>query len=284
MMQFPAFVISPSCTQLPRAFTGRPVRSQRLRRVSRRPPARSNVAVCATSSPSPRRISWAKTLVLTATSLISTTLPSKAEMRVRSFTADPVVVAAVSETTAESKRTGSIVVRPVGRKTVAMTSAPASDGISLDELGIKRDDYMSERELRRRKTTQFSEAEQEIMELEEWEVNTQQSRDLRMFWTALASIGGIFVLYKGGVMWENWIKEQERKDMEEEIELTGTFIDPRAVRKDDEENPGKGPSKKPPGDGGKPGKGPSGSDFGKGSDDEWKQGDVESLEKLFGKS
>lgn len=284
MTHLHAFVISPGSSQFSQSFAGQPLQLQRCRRVSRRPSTRSIGVVCASRSPSPRRISWAKTLVLAATSVLSTTLPSTAEIRTRSFTPDNTVATSASETPAGQEATGSSVVRPIPRRSVAMASAASSEAIPLNELGIKRNDYMSERELRRRKTTQFSEAEQEIMELEEWEVHTQWFRDLQMFWTALASIGGIFVLYKGGVMWENWIKEQERKDMEEEIELTGTFIDPRAVRKDDEDNPGKGPAKKSP-DGGKPGKGPSGSDSGKGSDqDEWKPGDVESLEKLFGKS
>lgn len=155
--------------------------------------------------------------------------------------------------------------------------------IPLEALGVKRDDFLSDRELRRRKTTQFSEAEQEIMELEEWEVDTQWFRDLQMMWASFASIGGMFVLYKGGVMWENWIKEQERKDMEEEIELTGTFVDPRAVRKEDEDDKNAGPSA-PPSTDGKPEKGPSGDADSGDPDADFKQGDLESLEKLFGKS
>lgn len=160
----------------------------------------------------------------------------------------------------------------------------AREAVPLPALGIKRDDFVSERELRRRKTTQYSEAEEEIMELEEWEVATQWFRDLQMTWAALASVGGIFVLYKGGVMWEKWIQEQEQKDMEEEIELTGTFIDPRAVRKDEDDD---GSAKKG-GSGKSDDKGPSGST----SDDpevppnssDYPPDGLDSLEKLFGKS
>lgn len=171
-----------------------------------------------------------------------------------------------------------------------MVPVATANVVQLEKLGVKRDEFLSDRVLRRRKTTQFSEAEQEIMELEEWEIDTQWFRDLQILWAALGSVTGMFVLYKGGVMWENWIKEQERKDMEEEIELTGTFIDPRAVRKDeDDNNKRKGPTSKTPGGGGSGGSGgdkPSGSgsasDSGSGGD--FKQGDVDSLEKLFGKS
>ena len=155
----------------------------------------------------------------------------------------------------------------------------ATGPIPLRALGIKRDDYVSDRELRRRKTTQYSEAEEEIMELEEYEVATQWFRDLQRMWAGVASVLGIFVVYKGGVLWERWIQEQEKKDMEEEIELTGTFIDPRAVRKDeDEEDEGKK-------DGGK--------DKGEGPEDQPKEpegtpenpsGGIDNLEQLFGKS
>lgn len=118
------------------------------------------------------------------------------------------------------------------------------------------------------------------MELDEWEIDTQWFRDMQTMWAALASIGGIYVLYKGGVMWENWIKEQEKKDMEEEIKLTGKFVDPRAVRKDEDDDPKKKNTKTPkkPSDSG--GQGPSLDDQG----GDFKQGDIESLEKLFGKS
>lgn len=160
---------------------------------------------------------------------------------------------------------------------VSKTIAKAdSDAIPLRALGIKRDDYVSDRELRRRKTTQYSEAEEEIMELEEYEVATQWFRDLQRLWAGLASVAGIFVLYKGGVMWEKWIQEQEKKDMEEEIELTGTFIDPRAVRKDEDEDDGKK-------DGGKDKKGPTDEPKGP-QTPESPTGGIDNLEQLFGKS
>lgn len=218
--------------------------------------------------PTPRQLPWPKVLLLTAGTALSTTFGPAARAigsgitppSAASSPTEQVRLYSVSEKTASRRRTKA-----------SSAAAPVANVIPLDALGIKRDEFLTDRELRRRKTTQFSEAEQEIMELEEWEVDTQWFRDMQTMWAALASVLGIFVLYKGGVMWENWIKEQERKDMEEEIELTGKFIDPRAVRKDDEgDNKKKGSAKKPP-TGNKPG-------------DDYKQGDIESLEKLFGKS
>lgn len=168
------------------------------------------------------------------------------------------------------------------RESHALSAPAASAGpemIPLHALGIKRDDYVSERELRRRKTTQYSEAEQEIMELEEYEVATQWFRDLQMMWAGVASVSGIFVLYKGAVMWEKWIMEQEKKDMEEEIELTGTFIDPRAVRKDEDEDDSE---KKGAGDKGDD-KGPSNDPKDPEDEPSSPPGGLDSLEQLFGK-
>ena len=139
------------------------------------------------------------------------------------------------------------------------------------------------------------------MELEEDQFENQWFHDLQVMWAALASVGGIMVLYKGGVLWEKWIQEQERKDMEEEIELTGTFIDPRAVRKDeDADDKGKKKSKNNNTNGGTDDKnpdtnpsspsnsgGPSGSGGGPDAnppDADLPTGGIDALERLFGKS
>jgi hypothetical protein len=152
-----------------------------------------------------------------------------------------------------------------------------SSGIPLGALGIKQEDYLSHRELSKLKTTQYSEAEEELMELEEDELENKWFHDLQVMWAGLASVGGIMVLYKGGVLWEKWIQEQERKDMEEEIELTGTFIDPRAVRKAEDEDDDNNDS------GGKGGKDDSDPDSPPETDD-LPPGGIDALEKLFGKS
>lgn len=119
------------------------------------------------------------------------------------------------------------------------------------------------------------------MELEEWEAQTESFRSMQAFWAGLISVAGIFMLYKGGVMWENWIKEQERKDMEEEIKLTGTFIDPRAVRKDEDMGDASKSKKKPKDSG--PSSGPSAPPKDP-TDGDKPTGGIDSLEKLFGQS
>lgn len=227
-----------------------PLPSAALRRAHRPAPA---VRMSA-ERPTPRRLPWLRLAAIAAGGLAGSVAPAVVPP-------------------------GRVHAPPAHAASAPMT-VTAGREIPLRALGVRREDYVSERELRRRKTTQYSEAEQEIMELEEWEVATQWFRDLQMTWAALASVGGIFVLYKGGVMWERWIKEQEQKDMEEEIELTGTFIDPRAVRKDEDDTGGKDGKGKPQGQdpksGGDPNDAPS-------SQDNPADG-LDSLEKLFGKS
>jgi hypothetical protein len=179
----------------------------------------------------------------------------------------------------------------VAAVTIEVPVFKADGSLPLPALGIKQEEYVSHRELARRKTTQYSEAEEEIMELEEDQFETQWFHDLQVMWAALASVGGIVVLYKGGVLWEKWIHEQEQKDMEEEIELTGTFIDPRAVRKDeDAEDDGKKKKKKkggegPDGNSQSPSNGSNGSDPDSSPpDSDLPTGGIDALERLFGKS
>lgn len=172
--------------------------------------------------------------------------------------------------------------------TMGVRVIDGSDGVNLGALGIRQDEFLSQRELVRAKTTQYSEAEEEIMELEEDEVEFKVIHDLQVMWAGLASVGGIYVLYKGGVLWEKWIQEQERKDKEEEIELTGQFIDPRAVRKeeDDGDTDGKQERKKK-GDngGGNPTSGiEGGGDGTPPTTDDLPPGGIDALEKLFGNS
>lgn len=177
----------------------------------------------------------------------------------------------------------------VGRPAVAPRPAVAAEmlevpirrvngALDLSDLGIKADEYAGHKQLFKLKTTQYSEAEEEIMELNEDEVDNKWFYDLQVMWAGLGSVVGIFALYKGGVLWEKWIQEQERKDMEEEIELTGQFIDPRAVRKPEDEDDG--------GKGKKGGDKPSGGDDGEGppETDDLPPGGIDALEKLFGKS
>jgi hypothetical protein len=173
------------------------------------------------------------------------------------------------------------VVAAMADETMQLPVYGGKSALPLSVLGIRQEEFMSARELKSPKTTQYSEAEEEIMELEEDEVENAWFHNLQMLWAGLASVGGIVVLYKGGVLWERWIQEQERKDMEEEIELTGIFIDPRAVRKEEDSD---GDQKKGS-NGNKDGPDPGGADNPDAPpDSEMPPDSIDSLERMFGKS
>lgn len=107
--------------------------------------------------------------------------------------------------------------------------------IDLGQLGVKYDDLINDRVLMSDKTVAYNEAEVEIMELEDLQQLDGWRQGLKLGVSLGVSATGLAILYKGGVLWERWIKEQEKKDMEDEIELTGTFIAPSAVRLAEEE-------------------------------------------------
>jgi len=117
----------------------------------------------------------------------------------------------------------------------AAAGGVAYQTIDLGKLGIKYDDLINDRVLMSDKTVAYNEAELEIMELEDLQQLDGWRRGLKLGVSLGVSATGLAVLYKGGVLWERWIKEQEKKDMEDEIELTGTFIAPSAVRLAEEE-------------------------------------------------
>jgi len=117
----------------------------------------------------------------------------------------------------------------------AAAGSVAYQTIDLGKLGIKYDDLINDRVLMSDKTVAYNEAELEIMELEDLQQLDGWRRGLKLGVSLGVSATGLAVLYKGGVLWERWIKEQEKKDMEDEIELTGTFIAPSAVRLAEEE-------------------------------------------------
>lgn len=203
---------------------------------------------------------WAKAAIGVAGVVAGTVFPSFASGR------SPTKSAPFAETSIAAEKLA-----------VPVLDANDAGGIPLGALGIKQEDFLSHRELSKLKTTQYSEAEDELIELDEDELENKWFHDLQMMWAGMASVGGIVVLYRGGVLWEKWIQEQERKDMEEEIELTGTFIDPRAVRKPEDEDDG-GDDRKSKGKDGK------GNPDSPPDTDDLPPGGIDALEKMFGKS
>jgi len=72
--------------------------------------------------------------------------------------------------------------------------------------------------------TAKSELEEELEDLETYKAETASSRSLQTLVTTGGAVGLCYFSVKGLTGVEKWIKDQERKDIEEEMELTGTYI------------------------------------------------------------
>jgi len=95
-------------------------------------------------------------------------------------------------------------------------------------LGIKREDIFNEKFLFSNRTTQNTEIESEIEEIEDDEFRYSAWKNSQVGLTVGGSALSMWFAYKGLNVWEKWMKDQEKKDIEEEIELTGTYINPGA--------------------------------------------------------
>jgi len=95
-------------------------------------------------------------------------------------------------------------------------------------LGIKREDIFNEKFLFSNRTTQKTEIESEIEEIEDDEFRYSAWKNSQVGLTVGGSAVSMWFAYKGLNVWEKWMKDQEQKDIEEEIEMTGTYINPGA--------------------------------------------------------
>ena len=107
-------------------------------------------------------------------------------------------------------------------------NTPASVIVDGNLLGIKREDIFNEKFLFSHRTTQNTEIESEIEEIEDDEFRYSAWKNSQVGLTVGGSALSIWFVYKGLNVWEKWMKDQEQKDIEEEIEMTGTYINPGA--------------------------------------------------------
>ena len=98
--------------------------------------------------------------------------------------------------------------------------------IDLGALGFDVKDFFSEKELFSRRLTEQTESQLELQELEDDEIQYGGRNALGKLLTFGVAVGGVYLIYRGAVMWERWLREEERLAEEEERELTGKFIDP----------------------------------------------------------
>jgi hypothetical protein len=95
-------------------------------------------------------------------------------------------------------------------------------------LGVKREDIFNDKFLFSNQTTQNTEIESEIEEIEDDEFRYSAWKNSQVGLTVGGSALSMWFAYKGLNVWEKWMKDQEQKDIEEEIEMTGTYINPGA--------------------------------------------------------
>merc|ERR1712216_893983 len=88
--------------------------------------------------------------------------------------------------------------------------------------------FFNEKFLFSNRTTQNTEIESEIEEIEDDEFRYSAWKNSQVGLTVGGSALSMWFAYKGLNVWEKWMKDQEKKDIEEEIELTGTYINPGA--------------------------------------------------------
>jgi hypothetical protein len=100
--------------------------------------------------------------------------------------------------------------------------------IDTSKLNIKQEDIINESFLFSPKTTEPSEIEAEIQEIEDDEYRYRTWKNTQIGLALGGSAIGMWFAYKGLNVWEKWMKEQEQKDIEEEIQMTGTYINPGA--------------------------------------------------------
>merc|ERR1719199_1330377 len=104
-----------------------------------------------------------------------------------------------------------------------MKNTPASVIVDGNLLGIKREDIFNEKFLFSHRTTQNTEIESEIEEIEDDEFRYSAWKNSQVGLTVGGSALSIWFVYKGLNVWEKWMKDQEQKDIEEEIEMTDKF-------------------------------------------------------------
>ena len=100
--------------------------------------------------------------------------------------------------------------------------------IDTSKLNIKQEDVINENFLFSSKTTQPSDIESEIEEIEDDEYRYRNWKNTQIGLALGGSAIGMWFAYKGLNVWEKWMKDQEQKDIEEEIQMTGTYINPGA--------------------------------------------------------
>merc|ERR1711998_125749 len=106
----------------------------------------------------------------------------------------------------------------------------ASIMIDMRKIGLNIDHIVDEKFLFSPSTTSITEVEKEIEEIEDDEYRYSSWRNTQVLLALGGSALGMWFAFKGLTALEKWMKEQEQKDIEEEIQMTGTYINPGAEK------------------------------------------------------
>ncbi|KAA8492354.1 hypothetical protein FVE85_3792 [Porphyridium purpureum] len=107
--------------------------------------------------------------------------------------------------------------------------------VPIEQLGINKEEFIGERFIKSKKLLKYSEAEEEILHLEDMEMDSTWMRSARLTGLAVFVAGGMTVMGGTGKIWDTFAASQEEKEREEELRITGRFIDTTANRMDEEE-------------------------------------------------
>mmetsp|Transcript_10942 Transcript_10942/g.27103 ORF Transcript_10942/g.27103 Transcript_10942/m.27103 type:complete len:223 (+) Transcript_10942:1-669(+) len=117
-----------------------------------------------------------------------------------------------------------------GKKMVTNANITRVNAAEINTMNLRltKEDLADEDFLFSKNTTQKTMIEEEICEIEDEEFRYRNWKNAQVGIAIGGSGIGMWFAYKGLHVWERWMNEQEQKDIEEEIEMTGTYIDPGA--------------------------------------------------------
>jgi len=120
-------------------------------------------------------------------------------------------------------------------KSSSVTIGYAVNTIDGNKLKINPQEFISHKHVKGSKLMDYSDAEEELMELEALDEEFRWMKTIQQCSAGTIVAVGLFALQRGGKAWDAFIKAQEEREIEEEMRLTGRFIDTRANRMDEEE-------------------------------------------------
>jgi len=114
------------------------------------------------------------------------------------------------------------------KNSTKILNIPSTNAIEIDafDLRITQEDVLNEKFLFSEKTTQNSMIEREVQEIEDDEFRYESWRSTQIGLTMGGSLLGMWFTFKGLNRWEKWMRDQEQKDIEKEIKMTGKYINP----------------------------------------------------------